>query len=296
MAKEKEKLLNKYERLGNRQRKFWFIWNLIEAFILIAAGALAITIGVMSDQLDSSVQETFALVFACVVGAYIILDGILRYIVSLFNFVSDGGESSLLVSAFEITLGTVIVIWYETFLNIAITFIAVILMVVGALIIASSIFQIVRKLKALYVPILTIAFSALLIGLGIAMLILYYGKNDSFYAAVNIGLGVVLAGVGITQFIVVLIMNHKAKKNLFAKKSEEAPVEQIVDNPDEAEVETVHAEKVEPEEVKEETETPEEEEERKPVGAIEGGPSHHLEHKEEEEEEPLQIDVVDPEK
>lgn len=223
MENEKEENQSVVDSLNKGQRTFWLIWNIVESIILAAAGVLAVIVGLQDG--DAS-KELVAVVFSCVVGAYIILDGTLRFLIGLFKFRYDGG-TSMILPAFEIAIGIVVIIFHDTFLEIAIYFLSTLLICVGALMLFYAIFALVKSAAKLYVPILTIIFAAVLLGLGVTMIILYQNKTNEFFAAITIGIGIILVGVGIVQLIIVLSQNHKIVKANKPKKEKGNKKEKI---------------------------------------------------------------------
>jgi uncharacterized membrane protein HdeD (DUF308 family) len=79
--------------------KVWAIWQICEAVILLAAGVLTI---IFSDDPD-----LYKWIFLAI-GAFIILDGVLRVLMPFFN--KDPGDNSLFTGIFEVTFGIVIVL------------------------------------------------------------------------------------------------------------------------------------------------------------------------------------------
>ena len=131
---------------GEEQPRFpkvWFIWNLIEALLMVAAGGLAIYFGITKDNGNSSTGPIETTI-AAVIGAFIILDGILRILMVLFRY-KESQESIWLVGGFEITAGIVVILSHEFFVGLIINFLSVFLMVIGGLLLLFSVLSIVRK-------------------------------------------------------------------------------------------------------------------------------------------------------
>lgn len=191
--------------------KIWFIWNLVEALLILTAGVLSIVFGVMNDQSGSKPIET---TIAAVIGAFIILDGILRIIMVLLRY-KESEESVMLVGGFEITAGIVVIIFHTLFVQLIINFLSIFLMVIGALMLLFSILTIVRKADKMFMPVLEIIFGALLLALGVAVMILYKNANTG-NQVVLIVIGVVMAAFGVTQAIIALISYRKKKKQIEA--------------------------------------------------------------------------------
>ena len=123
---------------GEEQPRFpkvWFIWNLIEALLMVAAGGLAIYFGITKDNGNGSTGPIETTI-AAVIGAFIILDGILRILMVLFRY-KESQESIWLVGGFEITAGIVVILSHEFFVGLIINFLSVFLMVIGGLLISN---------------------------------------------------------------------------------------------------------------------------------------------------------------
>ncbi len=214
--------------------KFWFIWNIIESVILLAGGVLAIVSGVLNDA-DPKTSGTIENVIAYVISGFIILDGLLRIILFLVKF-QDGDEMTpMIIGGFELSLGTLMVLLQSTFSNVSIfTFtvvnlIAIMLMVMGALILAFAIFQIARKMAKLTMPIAQIFLGAVIIGVGVAVEVLY-NTESSRQMLVLILTGVILSVAAIGMFIITLVAHHKTKKALKQAEREENGDYDVDDN------------------------------------------------------------------
>ncbi len=208
---------------GEEQPRFpkvWFIWNLIEALLMVAAGGLAIYFGITKDNGNGSTGPIETTI-AAVIGAFIILDGILRILMVLFRY-KESQESIWLVGGFEITAGIVVILSHEFFVGLIINFLSVFLMVIGGLLLLFSVLSIVRKAEKLFMPVLEIIFGALLLALGVAIMIMY--KNaDMGEKVVLIVIGIVMAAFGLTQAIIAIISFNKKKKQMAGNLPAEAP-------------------------------------------------------------------------
>ena len=89
-------------------------------------------------------------------------------------------------------------------------FVAVLLIVIGLLLIVFSSITIAKKFAKMFMPVLEILFSAILIGVGITILVLYYKENNA--NIVLILTGSILSIAGIAQGIITLITLKKNKK------------------------------------------------------------------------------------
>lgn len=207
--------INKQAKLN----KFWGIWNFVEAIILLGAGILSIVVASTSNVSSMNIES----IIAYVVGAFIFLDGILRVVMSLSHYkgINNTDESGMLVGGFEIAVAVTMILLEVHFYNatkqhvftyLIANFIAVSLIVIGLLIIIFSIVTIVRKYAKLFMPILEILFSAILIGVGITILVLYYREDNS--SIVLVLTGSVLIVASLAQGIITLVTLKKAKKQI----------------------------------------------------------------------------------
>src|SRR5574344_511567 len=114
--------------------KVWAIWQICEAVILLAAGVLTI---IFSDDPD-----LYKWIFLAI-GAFIILDGVLRVLMPFFN--KDPGDNSLFTGIFEVTFGIVIVLRSAAITEILMIFIATLLLVISPVAIADGIIRIKKK-------------------------------------------------------------------------------------------------------------------------------------------------------
>lgn len=205
--------------------KFWFIWNLIESLILLGGGVLAIVSGILNEG-DPSTSGNIENIIAYVIGAFVILDGLLRIILFMTKF-RDGDElTPMIVAGFELSLGTLLILLQTTFAGAHIftytivNFVAIAMMVMGTLVLAFAIFQIARKMAKLTMPITQILVGAIVIGVGIAIEVLY-NTESSRQMLVLILTGAILCVAAVAMFIITLVANHKNKKALEQAQREE---------------------------------------------------------------------------
>ncbi len=217
------KALEKSKKLN----RFWMWWNIVEAVIILAAGILAIVAGVRNDS--SGNMEN---VLAYAISGFIILDGILRIVVYFFRYRKGDEVTPLILAGFQVSIGALLLV-LQIKANIVIValinFISIVLMVMGLLILTYSIFQIVRKYAALVIPVSTIVLAAVLIGVGIAITILY-NSQDTHQQLVLIMTGSIMSIVGLAQFIVTMITAKKAKKEINQYEKEEQGNYDVVDS------------------------------------------------------------------
>lgn len=195
----------------NKFNKFWGIWNFVEAALLLTAGILCTVFAVMNENISASELPSY---IAYLVGGFIILDGGLRIITSLVKGEQSTESSIMLIGGFEITFGIVLMLFNEIFISFIVKFIAIFLIVVGALFIAFSVFAIVKRKVKMFVPIMEVLFGAVLSGVGIAILVLFI-KDENSNTSMKIGLicvGCVLLIAGLVQALITAILLSKAKK------------------------------------------------------------------------------------
>ncbi len=181
------------ENMNKGMRKVWAVWNYVEALILITAGILAIVF---------RENDTLQKIVSYVIGGFVILDGVLRFILVLAKYQKSQG-SIVLISALEITLGILIILLYNSFIDMAVQFLFIFLMTIGGLFLIYSIYAIVRKYaESLFMPVLEIVFAAIMIGLGVTICILWQQDSAQFRVAIMITLGVVLIMVGFGIFAI----------------------------------------------------------------------------------------------
>ena len=192
--------------------KFWTIWNLSEDVILLAAGILAIVVGCIEG--NENLRNVINSIITYAIAGFIILDGLLRLIMTLLKVKKTGEESIILVSGFEITLGIVIMIVLQKVLVEALVyFIAVGTIVVGAMFLTFSIFSLIRKSAENYaMPILEIIFGGILIGVGLYIIILYNVNSEAKERICLALTGTVISIVAVALAIITVVSGIKRKK------------------------------------------------------------------------------------
>lgn len=188
-------------------KKVWLIWNLVEAVLVLAAGALAIVFGIINDPNNQQQNAPIQVTIAAVIGGFVILDGLLRIVTVLLN-IKKTEQSVMLIGGFEITAGIVVILFRDMFVQLIVTFLSVFLIVIGTLMLIFSIYAIAKKVGKLYMPVLEIIFGALLLALGIAITIMYY-SGDNSNKIVLIVIGVIMVAFGITQAIIAIVSYKK---------------------------------------------------------------------------------------
>lgn len=198
--------------------RFWFIWNLVETILLLAGGVLSIVAGILATKEDAASSViTAENGIAYLIAGFALLDGVLRVILFLAKYKQGADITPLLVSAFEITVGTLFILLQINFKESNIfTFtvanlIAILLMVTGALLLTLAIFFIVKKKAKVFVPILEIVFAAVLIGVGVLIEVLYNTDGER-ERLVLIMTGIIVTLAAIAMFVTLLINQHKLRK------------------------------------------------------------------------------------
>ena len=194
--------------------KFWLTWNLVESIVLFAGGILAIVAGIIAVQNGGSTNPNIENAIAYVVASFVILDGILRIAMYLLRGQTDEEQSPLVISGFEISLGVLLILIQSKFT------IAIILMVMGALLMVYAIYLIAKKHGKLFMPVMEILFSAILVGVGIVIEVLY-NTESSREQLVLIMTGSVLCLAAIGMFAITLITRRKTKKEIDLAEKEE---------------------------------------------------------------------------
>lgn len=216
MAKKKE---NKKAKAPNQAKvkepfsfeKFWCVWNIVEATLILAAGICALIFLAISHEDVSQSGIVLNNILPYVVGAFVVMDATLRVILALNARGKETDESILLVAGFEFTAGALIMIFHDQFTRLIINAIAILMIAIGILMALFSAMVIVKKSKKLFVPIMEIIFAAILVGVGIAVLVLYYMPSSTDLLVLIVA-GIIFTMVGLGQLIVSCIKLSKLRK------------------------------------------------------------------------------------
>lgn len=194
-------------------KKIWSIWNTAEAVILLAAGVLAIVFGILYDKNNEPFNGNMETILTYSVASFVILDGLLRIIMSFLKQEQRTEESVMLVGGFEITLGVVVmVVLHEIFVETMVYFMAIGMIIIGLLFLVFSVLVIAKKANdKLFMPILEIIFGAILVGVGIFLIVAYNVDGDSKNRIALVLTGIVLSIVAIVQMVLTLISIRKDK-------------------------------------------------------------------------------------
>jgi len=201
--------------------KVWAIWQICEAVILLAAGVLTI---IFSDDPD-----LYKWIFLAI-GAFIILDGVLRVLMPFFN--KDPGDNSLFTGIFEVTFGIVIVLRSAAITEILMIFIATLLLVVAPIATADGIIRIKRKQETLFFPVLEFIAALLFITIGVIILISIQNAQN----IVLIVIGAILAILAIVEiaFTIKTLLkvkerDKKAKEKAVVKTKGKAAKKEVIE-------------------------------------------------------------------
>ena len=198
--------------------KFWGIWNFVEAGIILIAGVLAIVMGFLygsdsSNDFQNAITTITYNVLPFLVGGFVIMDAILRLVLSITKTNHESDESILLIGGFELTAGILLMIFHGIFTDFIIHAIGVLMIVIGVIFLVFSVLSIAQKRKKLFVPILEIVFASVLVAVGVAIEIIYGVSNAGTRTRlVLIIAGFIFAIVAIAQIVITAITLHKAKK------------------------------------------------------------------------------------
>ena len=223
-------MAKKEKKDKSRVEKFWGVWNVAEAILLMVAGLLAIVVGAISvaapDQ--QGMQDTARVmgnIVPFVTGVFIVMDAAMRVILSFTKFRKETDESAMMIGAFEATVGIILMIFFQNFTELVADFVAIFMICIGVLLIIFSIYSIATRRAKIFIPILEIIFSAMLIGVGIVILIIYYQSNGdaSRQRLVLIITGAILFITG----IVFLVMTRITRKKQDKEKEEEEERQQL---------------------------------------------------------------------
>lgn len=187
--------------------KVWAIWQICEAVILLAAGVLTI--------IFSYDDDLYKWIFLAI-GAFIILDGVLRVLMPFFN--KDPGDNSLFTGIFEVTFGIVIVLRSADITEILMIFIATLLLVISPVAIADGIIRIKKKQETLFFPVLEFIAALLFITIGVIILVSIQNAQN----VVLIVIGAILAILAIVEiaFTIKTLMKVKERDKKAQKKAE----------------------------------------------------------------------------
>ena len=193
------------EKLDNGMTRVWAIWNYVEAIILVAAGVLACVF---------CNNEGLQGIFSYAIGGFAILDGVLRFLMIVSNY-KKSQENMMLISAFEITIGIVIIMLEAQnkgfFVGMAIQFVSIFLISLGGLFLTYSIILIAcKRVVKLTMPILEIVFAAIQ---SLIVLVAYYKDETVMKAVVMISMGIIIAIIGGAIAVITTINLLKKKKS-----------------------------------------------------------------------------------
>ena len=254
MSKEKKPLNMKKGGL------IWSIWNFIEAALLLTMGIL-----VIANCTNSDIQANVFIV----ISIFLMVGGLLKIVA---NFLPVIGTTPLEVMAkqairaqlsydlviggtIELAFGVALCVSMTTgdpaaiigiIMNFIVWLVSGLLIVSGVSLVAFAIGFIVSKLYKLYMPILEIILGVLLIGAGVAIIILFTNNSEIVMSIMLVIVGAALVVGSVFKVIGVV-------KAILKSKEEKEPDENVIDAS-----ETFEAREEEPkEEMVQETESTE---------------------------------------
>lgn len=250
MSKEKKPLNMKKGGL------IWSIWNFIEAALLLTMGIL-----VIANCTNSDIQANVFIV----ISIFLMVGGLLKIVA---NFLPVIGTTPLEVMAkqairaqlsydlviggtIELAFGVALCVSMTTgdpaaiigiIMNFIVWLVSGLLIVSGVSLVAFAIGFIVSKLYKLYMPILEIILGVLLIGAGVAIIILFTNNSEIVMSIMLVIVGLALAVAAVFKIISVVKAIIKAKEekepdeNVFDTEVSEAKAEEPAEESESTEV------------------------------------------------------------
>ena len=230
MSKEKKPLNMKKGGL------IWSIWNFIEAALLLTMGILVIT-----NCTNSDIQANVFIV----ISIFLMVGGLLKIVA---NFLPVIGTTPLEVMAkqairaqlsYDLVIGGTIELAFGVALCVSMTagdpaaiigiimnfivwLVSGLLIVSGVSLVAFAIGFIVSKLYKLYMPILEIILGVLLIGAGVAIIILFTNNSE-------IVMSIMLVIVGLALIVASVFKIVGTIRAILKSKEEKEPDENVID-------------------------------------------------------------------
>lgn len=209
----------------------WVVWNYVEAALMLVAGILAIA---FSD--NKELQDTILLI----VGCFLIVDGFLKILMNFLPILSATDKKKLsydfvIGGAIELALGVTLVTMPGTAVSYIVsflsTFVAIILIVAGAVFLAYAIAFIIDKLFGLVMPIVEIILGLGLVALGVVVLV-YMSNEEVFFRIVLIITGAIMSIAGLGLLIettrVMLVTNKLKRAAKAAQTGPEMPKDDVI--------------------------------------------------------------------
>ena len=240
----------------------WYIWNFIEAALLLTMGIL-----VIANCANADIQASVFIV----ISIFLMVGGLLKIVANFLPVIASSPLEAMakrLVRSqlsYDLVIGGTIELAFgvalcvsmtgsnpaaiiEIIMNFIVWIVAVLLMAAGASLIAFAIGFIVTKLYKLYMPILEIILGALLVGAGITVIILFLNNSNVVMSImlVIVGLALIVASVFKIVGTIRAILKNKEEaepdENVFDTEVSETKVEeeQAVESTEVAIVEEEH--------------------------------------------------------
>ena len=217
----------------------WSIWNFIEAALLLTMGIL-----VIANCTNSDIQANVFIV----ISIFLMVGGLLKIVA---NFLPVIGTTPLEVMAkqairaqlsydlviggtIELAFGVALCVSMTTgdpaaiigiIMNFIVWLVSGLLIVSGVSLVAFAIGFIVSKLYKLYMPILEIILGVLLIGAGVAIIILFTNNSE-------IVMSIMLVIVGLALIVTSVFKIVGTIKAILKNKEEKEPDENVIDAPE----------------------------------------------------------------
>lgn len=194
--------------------KVWATWQIVEAIILIAVGALTIAF--------SNNEDLYRWIFIAI-GSFVILDGILRILIPFFN--KDPGDNTLFIGVLELSFGIVVILHSTEITKLLMHFIGVLFFVVATVATADGVLRIVRKKESLFFPVFEFIASLVFIAVGVIIFIAISNPKLQNVVLIIVGAILIIIAIFIIAFTVKSLVKRKKKaKEGVVPVKEEPPV------------------------------------------------------------------------
>lgn len=221
--------MSEYLEKRKKWNRFWLWWNVIEGLVVLTAGVLAIVGGIQNSNTDGSIDN----VLAYAIASFIVLDGIFRVVMFFVRYEKGIEYQPLIVAGFEVSLGTLLILIQlkhsGLLIESLVTFISIALMAIGALLLTTAVFKITKLHEKLVMPIAIIVLAAILVGVGVAIMIL--SNTQEYHNTLTmIMTGSTLSIVGAAFIFLAIFTARKDKKDIKKAEAEENGDYALVEN------------------------------------------------------------------
>ena len=212
--------MSEYLQKRKKVNTFWLWWNIIEAIVVLAAGILAIVAGINNNNNNENIDNVLGYAISC----FVVLDGIFRVVMYFVRYDKQSESSPLIIAGFEVALGGLLVYiqakYHGLLIEALVAFISIALMTMGLLFLVFAIYNLTKRRDKLVMPIAVIVLAAILIGVGVALMVLQNTGNYQ-YAITMIMTGSTLAIVGLSLLIMSVVGAAKDRKQIKKDEQEE---------------------------------------------------------------------------